>query len=103
MYDKKKMLMLKLKAAALSSLYLKNKDLSALSPTELANEFLKVEEEIGKALVTQYALKEWKNKECHGEGWEGKKCYGKEWEGKGWHGKEWEGKECQSKKMEEKD
>jgi hypothetical protein len=93
MYDKKKMLMLKLKAAALSSLYLKNKDLSALSPTELANEFLKVEEEIGKTLVTQYALKEWKNKECHGEG-----C-----EGKDWHGKEWEGKECQSKKMEEKE
>ena len=99
MYDKKKWIMVKLKAGTLASIYLKNKDQSALTPTELANEFIKVEEEIGKALVSHYAVKEWEGKECHGKEWQGK-----EWEGKGWHGRGgWGGKECPSKESESKE
>jgi hypothetical protein len=74
MYDHKMWFILKRKADKLAISFLENKDLSDLSPTEFANLYLEVEDEIGKVLVSHYAAKEWS-----GKGWQGKKCEGKEW------------------------
>ena len=91
MYDNKMKMwsILKRKADKLAILFLENKDLSDMSPTELTNLYLEVEDEIGKVLVSHYAVKEWS-----GKGWQGKGCSGKEWQGKECSEKEWPAKEC---------